>query len=158
MLAALFRALGDLLSPNLRKVVALSLAIAVATFIVLWIAVELILGQLPTVGWRAVNWMIDLLGAVGVLALTWLLLPAVATMIMGLFLEQVAAAVETLHYPGHGSPRDQSVSEAIWVGVRLMTLSIVLNLLALPIYLLLTRTERRRLSCSQRLPVRSRIF
>jgi uncharacterized protein involved in cysteine biosynthesis len=137
MLNAFFRALGDLFSPPLRKVVALSLAIAIATFIVLWIAVAFALGRLPTVGWRAVNWLIDLVGAVGVVLLSWLLFPAFVTMIMGLFLERVAAAVEAVHYPGRGPPRPQSISAAVWGGVRLMMLSLALNLLALPIYLLL---------------------
>jgi CysZ protein len=137
MLNALFCALGDLLSPPLRKVVALSLAIATATFIILWIAVALTLGHLPTVGWRMVNWLIDLAGGVGVLMLSWLLFPAVVTMIMGLFLERVAAAVEEMHYPDRGPPRPRSTSDAVWAGVRLMMLSLVLNVLALPLYLLL---------------------
>jgi CysZ protein len=137
MLNAFFRALGDVLSSPLRKVIALSLATAIATFIVLWIIVAFALGHLPTVGWRAVNWLIDLASAVGVLLLSWLLFPAVVTMVMGLFLERVAAAVEAMHYPGRGPPRLQSISEAVWGGVRLMMLSLALNLLALPIYLLL---------------------
>jgi CysZ protein len=137
MLNAFFRALGDLLSPPLRKVVALSLAIAIATFIALWIAVAFTLGHLPTVGWRVVNWLIDVAGAVGVLVLSWLLFPAIVTMIMGLFLEPVAAAVEELHYPDRGPPRPLSIGEAAWAGVRLMLFSLVLNVLALPLYLLL---------------------
>jgi len=137
MLNSFFRALGDLLSSPLRRVVALSLALAIATFIVLWIVVAFALGHLPTVGWRAVNWLIDLIGAVGVLLLSWLLFPAVVTMIMGFFLERVAAAVEAVHYPGRGPPRPQSVSEVVWGGVRLMVLSLALNLLALPIYIFL---------------------
>jgi CysZ protein len=93
MLNAFFRALGDLFSPPLRKVIVLSLAIAIATFIALWIVVALALGHLPTVGWRAVNWLIDLVGMIGVLRVSWLLFPAVVTMIMGLFLERVATAI-----------------------------------------------------------------
>src|SRR5271156_6197099 len=111
---AFFRALGDSFSPPLRKVITLSLAIAIATFIALWIVVAFALGHLPTVGGRVVNWLIDLVGAVGVLLLSWLLFPAVVTMIMGLFLERVAAAVEAVHYPGRGSPRPQSIGEAVW--------------------------------------------
>jgi CysZ protein len=137
MLNAFFCTLGDLFSSPLRRVIALSLAIAIATFIILWIVVAFALGHLPTVGWRVVNWLIDLVGAVGVLLLSWLLFPAVVTMIMGLFLERVAAAVEVVHYPDRGPPRLQSIGEAVWGGVRLMVLSLALNLLALPIYLLL---------------------
>src|SRR5580704_8027291 len=98
MLTALFRALKDLFSPPLRRVVALSLAIAVASFLVLWIGVGVALQHLPTIGWRPLDWLIDLIGVVGVLLLSWLLFPALVTMVMGLFLERVAAAVEARHY------------------------------------------------------------
>jgi CysZ protein len=77
------------------------------------------------------------LGVGSVLVLSWLLFPALVTMIMGFFLERVAAAVEALDYPGRGPPRRQSIREAVVIGFRLMLLSIALNLLALPIYLLI---------------------
>ena len=137
MLKAAFRALEALFLPPLRRVVLLSFAIAVACFIALWAGVTLALEHLPTIGWRPVNWLIDLLGMVGVLLLSWLLFPAVVTMVTGFFLERVAAAVEALDYPGRGPPRRQSIHEIVMSAVRLMLLTIVLNLLALPLYLLL---------------------
>jgi CysZ protein len=137
MLSAFFRAFEALFSPVLRKVVALSLAIAVVSFLVLWILVGVALQHLPTTGWRIVDWLIDLSSVVGVLLMSWLLFPAVVTMIMSLFLERVAAAVEALHFPGRGPPRHQSFGEILVVGLRLMLLSIALNLLALPLYLFL---------------------
>jgi CysZ protein len=136
MLNALFRAIEALFSPPLRRVVVLSLAIAIASFIVLWIGVALALQHLPTIGWRPLDWLVDLLGVVGVLLLSWLLFPALVTLVMGFFLERVAAAVEQLDYPGHGPPQRQSIRETVVIGIRLMLLSIALNLLALPIYLL----------------------
>jgi CysZ protein len=136
MLNALFRALEDLLSQPLRRVVALSLAIAVASFIGVWIGIALALEHLPTIGWRPLNWLIDLLGVVGVLLLSWLLFPALVTMVMGFFFERVIVAVESLHYPGRGPTRRQSIREAVVIGFRLMLLSVALNLLALPIYVL----------------------
>jgi len=137
MLKAALGALEALSSPALRRVVTLSLTIAIACFIALWAGVALVMDHLPTIGWRPVNWLIDLLGVVGVALLSWLLFPAVVTMIMGLFLERVAAAVEALHFPGRGPPRRQSIYEIVVPSVRLMLLTIVLNLLALPLYLLL---------------------
>ena len=137
MLIALFRAFSASFSPPLRKVMALSLAIAVLSFLVLWVVVAFSLRYLPTLGWRPVNWLIDLLGVVGAALLSWLLFPAVVTLIMGFFLEQVAAAVEATDYPGRGPPRRQSVHEIVVSGARLMLLTIALNLLALPVYLLL---------------------
>jgi CysZ protein len=137
MLSALLRALGDLFSPPLRRIAALSLAIATGCFIILWIGVALALQHLPTIGWRPLDWLIDLMGVVGVLLLSWLLFPALVTMVMGLFLERIAAAVELRNYPGRGPPRRQSTREVVRVGFRLMLLSIAINLLALPIYVLI---------------------
>jgi uncharacterized protein involved in cysteine biosynthesis len=137
MLLALIRAFNASFSPPLRKVMALSLAIAVSSFLALWITIAVLLQYLPTIGWRPVNWLIDLLGVVGAVLLSWLLFPAVATLIMGFFLERVAATVEAAHYPGRGPPRHQSIREIVVSGTRLMLLAIGLNLLALPVYLLL---------------------
>jgi CysZ protein len=137
MPTALFRAFADLFAPSLRGIVALSVALAAASFLVLWVVVAVGLGHLPTLGWRAVNWFIDLLGTVGVLLLSWLLFPAIVTLIMGFFLERVAAAVEAAHYPGRNPPRDQSIREIAATAIRLALASLALNLLALPIYFLL---------------------
>jgi uncharacterized protein involved in cysteine biosynthesis len=121
----------------LRGVVALSLAIAVVTFIALWTGVAVGLGHLPTLGWWPVNWLVDVLGGVGVLLLSWLLFPTVVTLITGLFLERIAAAVEATDHPGRGPPRRQSLGEIVTGLARLALLSVALNLLALPLYLLL---------------------
>jgi uncharacterized protein involved in cysteine biosynthesis len=76
------------------------------------------------------------LGGLGVLLLTWLLFPAVVTLIMGFYLERVAAAVEALDYPGRGPPRRQPIGEIIALTLRLAALTVLLNLLALPLYLI----------------------
>ena len=136
MVIALFRAVGALAAPPMRRVVALSLGLAVVTFAVLWWAVAAILYETAFFEWRPLNWLVDVLGGLGVLVLTWLLFPAVVTLIMSFYLERVAAAVEALDYPGRGPPRRQPVAELIGVTLRLTALTLVLNLLALPIYLL----------------------
>ena len=45
MLAALIRAFGNLFAPALRRVVWLSLAVAAASFAVLWVGLAIILGH-----------------------------------------------------------------------------------------------------------------
>src|SRR5215467_563553 len=121
MVIALFRAVGALAAPPMRRVVALSLGLAVVTFAALWWAVAAILYDTAFFEWRRLN---------------WLLFPAVVTLIMSFYLERVAAAVEALDYPGRAPPRRQPVAELIGVTLRLTALTLVLNLLALPIYLL----------------------
>jgi uncharacterized protein involved in cysteine biosynthesis len=87
--------------------------------------------------WRPLDWLVDLLGTLAVMALSWLMFPAVVTLVMGFFLERIAGAVEALDYPGQGPARRASVAETLLVTLRLMSLTIFVNLLALPIYLLM---------------------
>jgi CysZ protein len=137
MLIALYRAVCALSTPPLRRIVALSLALAVLTFALLWLAVAGILYNTAFFEWRPLNWLADVMGGLAVLALSWLFYPAVVTLIMSLFLEHVAAAIEALDYPGLGPPRRQSIRETLGAMLRLTGLTLLLNLLALPAYLLL---------------------
>ena len=115
----------------------LSLGLAVLTFAVLWLAVAAALYNTAFFDWRPLNWLVDLLGGLVVLVLSWLLFPAVVTLIMSFYLERVAAAVEALDYPGRDPPRRQPIAETMAVMLRLTALTLVLNLLALPIYLVI---------------------
>jgi CysZ protein len=137
MVTALLRAISALPAPPMRRVVARSLGLAVLTFAALWLAVAAALYNTAFFDWRLLNWLVDLLGGLAVLVLSWLLFPAVVTMIMSFYLERVAAAVEALDYPGRDPPRRQPIAETMAVMLRLTALTLVLNLLALPIYLLI---------------------
>ena len=136
MVGALFRAIAVLGERPMRRVVALSLALAVLSFAVLWLAIAALLYHTSLFDWRVLNWLVDLLGGLAVLGLTWLLFPAVVTLIMSFYLERVAAAVEVADYPGRGPPRSQPLGEVAAVTLRLTILTLLLNLLALPVYLL----------------------
>jgi CysZ protein len=136
MVIALLRAIGALAAPPMRRVVGLSLALAVLGLAGLWLAIAAILYHTAVFEWRPLDWLFDLLGGLAVLVLSWLLFPAVLTLIMGFYLERVAAAVEASDYPGRGPPRRQPIGEMIWVTLRLALLTLMLNLLALPVYLL----------------------
>jgi CysZ protein len=137
MLIALYRAVYALSTPPLQRIVALSLVLALLTFVLLWLAVASVLYNTALFEWRPLNWLTDVMGGLAVLALSWLFYPAVVTLIMSLFLERVAAAVEALDYPGLGPPRRQPIRETLGAMLRLTGLTLLLNLLALPAYLLL---------------------
>jgi CysZ protein len=136
MVFALLRAIGALGAPPMRRVTALSIGFAVLTFALVWVAVAAALHHTALFDWRPLNWLVELLGGLAVLVISWLLFPAVATTIMGFYLERVAAAVEALDYPGRGPPRPQPLIEMLAVMLRLTGLTLLLNLLVLPIYLL----------------------
>ena len=136
MLVALLRALANLSEPAMRRFLVLGLGLALASFIALWTAVAVVLGQTTLFAWGPLEWLVDVLGAVAVLVLSWLLFPAVVTMVMGFFLERIAAAVERLDYPGRPPARSAPVPETLMTTLRLMSATVLLNLLALPVYLL----------------------
>src|SRR5271157_1913488 len=137
MLTALCRAFYALSTPPLRRIVAFSLTLTILTFALLWLAVAGVLYHTAFFEWRPFNWLVDLMGGLAVLALSWLLFPAVVTLILSLFLERIAAAVEALDYPGYGPPRRQPIRETLGAMLRLTALTLLLNMLALPAYLLL---------------------
>jgi CysZ protein len=136
MFTALCRAVYALTLPPMRRVVTLSLGFAALTFAALWVAIAGVLYNAAFFEWRVLNWLVELMGGLAVLMLSWLLFPSVGTAIMSLFLERIAATVEALDYPGRGPPRRQRIGETIAATLRLTGLTLLLNLLALPVYLL----------------------
>lgn len=137
MFVALLRAIAALSLPPLRRAVATSLALTIASFIVLWIGLGAGLDRANAIAWAPLHWLLNLFGALSVLVLSWLLFPAAATLVMSFFLGRIADAVEAVHYPGRGPARPQPFSELLGITLRLMLVTIVLNLLALPIYIFL---------------------
>jgi uncharacterized protein involved in cysteine biosynthesis len=136
MLFALFHAFADLRAPAMRRIVGLSLALTVASLIALWIAVAVLLDHSALFGFRPLQWLVDLLGTLAVMVLSWLLFPAVATLVTGFFLDRIAGAVESLDYPDREPSRRIPVAETMKSTLRLMSLTILGNLLVLPFYVL----------------------
>ncbi len=136
MIAALFKALAQLPERGIRGVVlasifgSLAISIALASGLA-WLLLE--------TNFVAIAWLepvLDLLGGFAVAVLIIVLFPAVVALVAGLLLERVCAAVEAVHYPTLPPPRDQPILEAIGMALRFMAVLILLNLLALPLYLI----------------------
>jgi uncharacterized protein involved in cysteine biosynthesis len=135
MPTALFRAVTALRAPALRRIVALGIGLAALSFAGLSAAVALLLQAWAPFAWRPFDWLAEAAGGLAVLALSWLLFPAVVTLILGFFLDRVAAVVEAADDPGKSPPRRRRLAETMFAAVRLAALSIALNLAALPFYL-----------------------
>src|SRR5207249_3654226 len=60
VITALYRAVAALSAPPMRRVVAVSLGLAVLTFAVLWLAVAATLYNTVFFDWRPLNWLVDL--------------------------------------------------------------------------------------------------
>lgn len=118
-----------------RRPLILGLGLAALVFAALWVAVWLVLTRTHLFSFGWLNTVIAALGELAAFGLAYILYPGVAGAMMSLFLDQAVIAVEARHYPGLPPPRHAGVGEQMAAAVRLLVLTIVLNLLALPLYL-----------------------
>lgn len=138
MISAFFKALGDLGSPRFRSVLWTSFFLSLGTAILLWGGISWLLfstqfiGNLPWIG-SALDTFADIFGTIAAFALMIVLLPAFLGIYASLYIETICRAVEARHYPEVAPPREQGISEAIWVGLKFGVLLIALNLLLLPL-------------------------
>ncbi|MFZ5610407.1 MAG: EI24 domain-containing protein [Pseudomonadota bacterium] len=141
MLRYFTRALGQLDDPIFRRVLLLGLIGAFIAFIGAYLAARWGLGRVSAYdfAWadRAVDWALELGGLAAFLIAAYLLFPAVATAMMGLFLDDIVDAVEARHYPARRASRRLGVLAGVTAGLRLGLAIVFWNLLALPLYLIL---------------------
>ncbi|SMF38332.1 Uncharacterized protein involved in cysteine biosynthesis [Tistlia consotensis] len=150
MIADLAKAFGQLSDPAARGVLWRALFFSLLTFVALWVAAGF---GLSYVGDGLVAWIQAqgvggwLLSVVEVLfGLAWLsalilvsffLFPAFVATVLSFLLDDVCRAVEARHFPGLPPAREPPLMEEILDGLRFAAVTIGLNLLALPLYLLL---------------------
>lgn len=78
-------------------------------------------------------WIFESL-TLGVLVVLFIFFPALSTIAAGLFLDKVADVVEGKYYPKLSPVQEMPLSSVIWMAVKLLTLTLVLNILVLPLY------------------------
>jgi CysZ protein len=135
MISALLRALMLLKEPAFWRVVWRSIVLAIAVFISLYAAVWAVLAHVSVAGIWWIDTVIDVLGGLAVLVLTWLLFPAVVTLLISLFIDRIITAVETRSYPHLPALRPLPLWRSIAAALKFTSVMVVLNLLALPLYL-----------------------
>jgi CysZ protein len=137
LLSDLTKALAQLADPRIQRVVWLSVGLALGVLLLLGIALWVGIAQLHPVPWHWLEALIEVGSGLGIAVLLWFLFPAAVSATIGMFLEPVAAAVEARHYPALGRARSQPLGEAVAGGLKFALVAILVNLAALPIYLLL---------------------
>ena len=134
MMNALSRAFGQLGDPKVLWIILISLAITVALMVGLWVVLNWLITDTKLFNWGLLNWVVHLLGGIGVTYLVLLMFPIIMLLVSSCFLDHVVRAVEAKHYRYLPPQRAQSAGEIIWYIVKLMLISIGLNLLVLPFY------------------------
>jgi len=141
VLSAFARALGQLgdrrIVGVLVKSVAVTLAIFAALGIALWRGTAAVIETYAD-GWGELAGLAALvLGIVG----GWLLFRVIALMVLQFFADEVVHAVEARHYPGHAAAaRDLPLAEEARNALGGVLRAVLVNLVALPVGLLLLVT------------------
>ncbi len=136
MFNAFAKAIAQLNDRAIQKTLALSVGAAIVVFVALWSVVGFLLGNTAFFTWGWLETVVDLLGGLATLILTWFLFPGIVSTFMALFLEDVANAVETHHYPNLGKPEGQTPGKNIVNTIRFLAVFVALNLLILPFLIL----------------------
>jgi len=142
------KAAAQLSDPRLRRIVWIGVLGSLAVFIVLWMGLwwgmsAIAWTEIWGIGWlfgwfgSIAEWLAGILFLSSVLIVSLLLFPAVITIIVGFFLDEVVSAVEARHYPNQPPARPQPMSEVLGTTVKFALLVVALNVLFLPVYLIL---------------------
>ena len=136
MFAALAKAFAQLDDPRLRRILLWGVGLALGVLAVLGVVLWFVVVQLHLFSWHWLEMLFEWGSGLAIAILMILLFPAAVSATIGLFLEGVAEAVESRHYPGLPPPRNQSVREAVGAGLKFVLVAILLNLAVLPVYIL----------------------
>ncbi|OHT18374.1 CysZ-like protein [Sphingomonas haloaromaticamans] len=147
MVRALMLSIGQLGDPRIRRVLVKSVTLTLAIFAVTGLVLGWALtGRDPCAIVKGYSCAIGsaeggIAAALLVILGLWLLFPAIAVGVIGLFSDEVVAAVEERHYPAEAArARPPGWGEALRLGLGSAGRMIGYNLLALPFYLLLLLT------------------
>jgi uncharacterized protein involved in cysteine biosynthesis len=132
LFSAVSKTLGQLNDPPIRRVIGKTLGLAILGYIVFVVLIYLLIGWLSGLS----GWLEGLAQFGGVLAamfIAWFIFPSAAAAIAGIFADEVIDAVEAKHYPGLPPAHPVPVLSAVMDGLKLAAISLVVNVLALPL-------------------------
>lgn len=135
MLSAAGQAFNDLFTPPFRAVLFKSVAFTVGLLALLVIGIEWTFGyfvQWPDWIEKSIQW----LGGLALVVGSIFLIPAVTSLIAGLYLDDIAAVVEREHYPADPPGRELPTLQAIGVALRFFAVVLLVSLVALFLLLL----------------------
>jgi CysZ protein len=132
MTSAAFKALGDLLSADFRRVLWASIGLTLGLFVALFAIVQTLFWFLTFVPWPWVETLLAVGAGLGMLVLFFFLMAPVTAMFAGLYLDRVAEKVERAHYPGQQQGTALPATKSIRLAVQFGLVVLGINILALP--------------------------
>jgi len=131
MISAIFKTFSQFIQPAFWRIFLLSLIVSgVLLGLSVWAGIWFADG-LPETGTGWIDWIIDKVAPLSVVFMALFLYPALASMVMGLFLDDIAEAVEQKHYPGDAPGTPIGVGTGLWEAAKLGGEIVLENLIAL---------------------------
>ena len=132
MLSAAIRALEDVLSARFRSILWKSVGLTILLFIVILVGLEVTLSVLTTIPWPWLETFLAIATGLGVFAALFFLIAPVTAVFAGLFLDEIAQAVEQRDYPSDRPGAPLSASKSMLIALQFGLLVLLVNLLLLP--------------------------
>lgn len=136
MIQAISKSIAQLSDPKFRSVIVKSLLYAVIALIISFIVIFQLAGLIPPSDWDWVNTIVSWFSGFGAFMVAIFLFPLTMSAVIGIFLDDIADAVEAKHYPNDPVSRDVPLWSSIWDALKFFAVIILCNLLALPLYLI----------------------
>jgi CysZ protein len=149
MLDAAFKALSQMLSPELRRILWRAIGLALVLIVVVSILLQRGLSWLATTGesWaetslggayhtplEILSWVISIAAGFSILFGAVFLMPAITSLIASVFVDDVAEQVERVNYPAEPVGTALPISRALIEGTRTALLTLLVYLVALPFW------------------------
>src|SRR5690554_4195914 len=139
MLSDALRSFREIFSPPFRRVMWISLGLTLLVLVAFGAGLQWALAALPEFGPElAGGWVDAVLEFVARFLAVIVLVPLVhpvVSLVAGFFLENIAARVEAENYPADPPGTDQPFFQSLLIALRFTLVLIIVNLLALPFYL-----------------------
>ena len=136
MFSAASRALAQIVSPPFRAVLLKSVGLTLVMLAAVWAAAYGALSYFIDAAPEGLRTLIDIVVGIGLIFGLGFLVAPVTSLFAGLFLDEVAAEVERVHYPCDPPGREMPLGPAIASALRFTALVIAVNLLVLLLVLL----------------------
>src|SRR6202011_2709810 len=147
MLDAAVKALSQILSPPMRSILWRSIGLALVLIVVLAIGLQRLLSWFAVSGegWaeamlgpgfhtplNVLAWIVSIAAGLGIVVGAVFLMPAITSLVASFFVDEIALEVERVHYPAEPVGRPVPLPRALWEGVKIALLSVLVYLIALP--------------------------
>jgi CysZ protein len=150
MFDAAVKALSQIFSPELRRVLLKAVGLALLLIAIIGIAMQRVLSSLaesgstwaeqtsgfaPHAAWSALAWVLSILAGLGIITGALFLMPAVTAFVGSFFVDEVADIVERQDYPAEPPGRALPLFRASIEGIKIALLSLVVYFFAMPFVL-----------------------